>query len=129
MYVIRWMTLLSFPVGSSLDMLTVQGDVRSNILEVEETSEMLHQASSLDMKQTLPSPKSLQPLIKNAVQEGSEWANFGSSILRETWTASMSYLKSDSRLPLVLGVIGLAVMLILMQVFWFSSIDIYEENS
>lgn len=77
---------------------------------------MFHLATSADMLQSLPHPETLQPLIKNVVQERSRWSNFGSSIIRETWVASTSYLKSDSHLPLVLGVIGLAAMLILMQV-------------
>lgn len=77
---------------------------------------MYHLATSADMLQNLPHPETLQPLTKNAVQERSRWSNFVASIIRETWVASMSYLKSDRHLPLVLGVIGLAAMLILMQV-------------
>lgn len=77
---------------------------------------MFHLATSADMLQSLPHPETLQPLTKNAVQERSRWSNFVSSIIKETWVASMSYLKADGHLPLVLGVIGLAAMLILMQV-------------
>lgn len=77
---------------------------------------MFHLATSADMLQSLPHPETLQPLTKNAVQEQSGWSDFVSSIIKETWVAFMSYLKADSHLPLVLGVIGLAAMLILMQV-------------
>ncbi|XP_020586183.1 protein VASCULAR ASSOCIATED DEATH 1, chloroplastic [Phalaenopsis equestris] len=104
-------------VGKQEDIYTVQGsDVRSQISELVETSELLPQASSADMQQTLPHPENFEPLIENAVQEHSTSLNFGSSVIKETWVASMSYLKSDSYLPLVLGVIGLVAVLILMQV-------------
>lgn len=77
---------------------------------------MFHLATSADMLQSLPHPETSQPLTKNVVQERSRWPYFVSSIIKETWVASMSFLKADCHLPLVLGVIGLAAMLILMQV-------------
>lgn len=110
------MHLSLFFVGS-LALYTVQGSaVRSLISEPEEISEMFHLPTSADLLQSLPHPETLQPLTKNAVQERSRWSNFFASIIRESWVASMSYLKSDNHLPLVVGVIGLAAMLILMQV-------------
>ncbi|KAI0520169.1 hypothetical protein KFK09_007640 [Dendrobium nobile] len=113
--------LLKQKVGNqegSLDIYTVQGsDLRSHISELEETSEVLPQATSADMQQTLHHPENFTSLIENAVQERSIWSHCGSSIIRETWVAFMSYLKHkhDSHLPLVLGIIGLVAMLILMQ--------------
>lgn len=100
--------------SSALDLSTVQdGDVRSNISELVETSRMLHQVTSTDLQ---PNPhENFNPLIENVVQRSS-WSSYGSSIIRETWVASVSYLKSDAHSPLVLVVIGLAAMLILMQI-------------
>lgn len=101
----------------SLALYTVQDSaVRSLISEPEEIAEMFHLATSTDMLQSLPHPETSQPLTKNVAQERPKWSDFVSSIIKETWVTFMSFLKADGHLPLVLGVIGLAAMLILMQV-------------
>ncbi|KAK8963443.1 hypothetical protein KSP40_PGU000457 [Platanthera guangdongensis] len=103
---------------SALDLCTFQdSDVRSHISEPEGASGMLHQVASRDMQQN-ETHGNFKSLIETLVH-GSSWSSYGLSTIRETWVSSVSYLKSDVHLPLVLIVIGLAAMLILMQMSIF----------
>ncbi|KAK8957195.1 hypothetical protein KSP39_PZI001180 [Platanthera zijinensis] len=103
---------------SALDLCTFQdSDVRSHISEPEGASGMLHQVASTDMQQN-ETHGNFKSLIETVVH-GSSWSCYGLSTIRETWVSSVSYLKSDVHLPLVLIVIGLASMLILMQMSIF----------
>ncbi|PKA53325.1 C2 and GRAM domain-containing protein [Apostasia shenzhenica] len=86
---------------------SLDGDARLHNSDTCGTSEHLHTV--------VPSEIQHSPtLMENPVNEIFGLPNIGSSVIKDAWMTSISYLKSDSRLPLVVAVVFVA-MLILMQ--------------